>query len=57
MIQRPGGKTCLLKTSSAMMSPLISYSLCLSATLSKLVIDLSVIPNFLPTIFEHSFSK
>jgi len=59
LVKTSGGKTCFPKTSCLMISPLTSISLHLSVSPSKLVTDISVLPNLLYTIFEylHSFSE
>ncbi len=55
IILATGGKTCLLNTSCAMMPLLIFNSQHLSVRPSRLVTDMSVIPNFLHTIFDCKF--
>jgi hypothetical protein len=46
-VKESGGKTCLQKTSWAMMSLLISNLLYLSVRASRFGTDISFIPNFL----------
>jgi hypothetical protein len=59
LVKTSGDTTCLQKTSCLMIPLLISNSLHLSVSPSKLVTDISVLPNLLYTIFEylHSFSE